>query len=81
LAVWLFFVGLLLFASLVIVWWAFGLVKEAKSLARDVKRAAGRLEEARADVSSEMDQAKARAEGIQKARRRNQRRRGEPTGV
>lgn len=64
-AVWLFFIALLLFATLVIVKFAIELVLEAKRLARDVRKASGRLNDAQAELTTLMGEASERMDRVQ----------------
>jgi hypothetical protein len=54
----------LLFALAVVVTYTFSLVRHAKSLASDAKKAAERLSEAAADVESQVQAIAERADGL-----------------
>ena len=74
LSIWLFLTGLLLFGALVLVWFVFHLVRDAKRLAEDLRSAASRLETARQGVSAEAASVRAKAGRIKEAGFRSRRR-------
>ena len=66
---------ILLFALAVLVTYTFSLVRHAKSLAKDTKRAGERLDEAAGEVKSQVQAMSERTEGLGGDRRASGRRR------